>query len=631
MMNDNPLASNGLPQRWAARGHFVVLETGFGSGWNFLATWAAWRADPQRCRTLYYIAIEAHPPSADELIHAHRDGNSASLVTQLVDAWPALTPNLHRIDLETGRVQLLLVVDELGNGLREVVADVDAFYLDRPCTTLRWRPQLSKRLARLAAPDATLSSSAADSKLADRLAEGLRATGFTVVVAPAEANATAMTLGRYAPRFVPSRPPARRTGHRTASSREALILGAGLAGCATASRLADKGWAVTLVDRHPMPAAEASGNAAGVFHGVVHSHDGHHARFNRAAALEAGRTFRRMLADAPLDGAAAGSVDGLLRLGSKLADLGSMKRALDDLRLPSGFVQAVDAEQGSMIAGIALAEAAWFYPNGGWMRPAWLASAWLDRAADDCTFIGGVEVDAIRHIDDRWVLLDRQGATIADCANLVLANASGAQRLLSALASSPIDWPLQAVRGQSSQVALPAGLRAPMLALSGAGYVLPSIDGSLVFGATAQKDDADPAVRASDHRENAERLAQLSASFEAVQRLPLGGFDGRTAWRCVCSDRLPLLGAVPDAWAGGDPCGTWDQPRFVPRRPGLFMFTGLGSRGITWSPLGAEVLASIMAGTPTPLEASLLDAIDPARFLSRANRRKAAADQAVAG
>ena len=92
MMNDNPLASNGLPHRWAARGHFVVLETGFGAGRNFLATWAAWRADPQRCRTLYYIAIEAHPPSADELIHAHRDGNSASLVTQLVDAWPALTP-----------------------------------------------------------------------------------------------------------------------------------------------------------------------------------------------------------------------------------------------------------------------------------------------------------------------------------------------------------------------------------------------------------------------------------------------------------------------------------------------------------------------------------------------------------
>src|SRR4051812_32428877 len=40
------LAGNGLPQRWAGRAHFVILETGFGLGHNFLATWAAWRDDP---------------------------------------------------------------------------------------------------------------------------------------------------------------------------------------------------------------------------------------------------------------------------------------------------------------------------------------------------------------------------------------------------------------------------------------------------------------------------------------------------------------------------------------------------------------------------------------------------------
>src|SRR6185436_10644778 len=36
------LAGNGLPRRWAGRAHFVILETGFGLGHNFLATWAAW-------------------------------------------------------------------------------------------------------------------------------------------------------------------------------------------------------------------------------------------------------------------------------------------------------------------------------------------------------------------------------------------------------------------------------------------------------------------------------------------------------------------------------------------------------------------------------------------------------------
>ena len=43
------LAGNGLPGRWAGCDDFVIAETGFGLGNNFLATWAAWRADPQRC------------------------------------------------------------------------------------------------------------------------------------------------------------------------------------------------------------------------------------------------------------------------------------------------------------------------------------------------------------------------------------------------------------------------------------------------------------------------------------------------------------------------------------------------------------------------------------------------------
>jgi tRNA 5-methylaminomethyl-2-thiouridine biosynthesis bifunctional protein len=44
-----------LPQRWAGRRHFVILETGFGLGHNFLATWAAWRDDPQRCEDLWFV------------------------------------------------------------------------------------------------------------------------------------------------------------------------------------------------------------------------------------------------------------------------------------------------------------------------------------------------------------------------------------------------------------------------------------------------------------------------------------------------------------------------------------------------------------------------------------------------
>jgi hypothetical protein len=56
------LAGNGLPGRWAGRDDFVIAETGFGLGNNFLATWAAWRADPQRCARLDFVSVELHPP-----------------------------------------------------------------------------------------------------------------------------------------------------------------------------------------------------------------------------------------------------------------------------------------------------------------------------------------------------------------------------------------------------------------------------------------------------------------------------------------------------------------------------------------------------------------------------------------
>ena len=65
-----------------------------------------------------------------------------------------------------------------------------------------------------------------------------------------------------------------------------------------------------------------------------------------------------------------------------------------------------------------------------------------------------------------------------------------------------------------------------------------------------------------------------------------------------------------------------DQPRLVPRLPGLYVISAFGSRGITWAMLAARVLAASVSGAPIPLEADLLDAIDPARFICRRARRQ---------
>ena len=91
---------------------------------------------------------------------------------------------------------------------------------------------------------------------------------------------------------------------------------------------------------------------------------------------------------------------------------------------------------------------------------------------------------------------------------------------------------------------------------------------------------------------------------------------GRVGWRCVAPDRLPLVGAVPDLVAQHPA----ERLADVPRRSGLYVFTALGSRGICWSELCAQLLAAQMTGAPLPLEADLADALDPARLELRAQR-----------
>ena len=121
----------GLPQAWADRATFAILETGFGTGLNFLVTWAAWRADPHRPARLHFLSVEKHPFRADDLAQLHAQWPEfAECSRELLANWPMLTPGFHRIALDGGRVQLTLMLGEALDCLPQVQAGVDAFYLD---------------------------------------------------------------------------------------------------------------------------------------------------------------------------------------------------------------------------------------------------------------------------------------------------------------------------------------------------------------------------------------------------------------------------------------------------------------------------------------------------------------------
>ncbi len=591
------LLGNGLPQRWQGREHFVVLETGFGLGNNFLATWAAWRDDPHRCDRLWFVSVEKHPPTLADLARAHEGSAEAALAHALQSAWPPLTPNLHTLAFDGGRITLLLALGDAAQWLPEIVARVDAFYLDGFAperNPAMWDARLFKALGRLAAPGAT----AATWSVARSVRDGLQRTGFIAERAPGFGDKREMTVARFEPRFMPRPPPGRVP---PVSGREALVIGAGLAGAATAQALARLGFACRVLDAGPGPAQGASGNAAGLFHGTVHANDGPHARFVRAAALEAARSLRPLVEA----GRVPGQVQGLLRIEATLPIV-AMRARLDALGLPPGWVEAMDAPTAAALAGWPLAGPAWFYPGGGWIDPTALVRHWLADPAIDVAC--GMPVDSVRRRADRWQALDAAGLVLGEADVVVLAAALGTVRLAGDAA-----WPLESVRGQVTWVP-PGVMPPPRVPVAGAGYAIPLPGGAVLCGATSRSGDEQPDLLEGDHRHNMERLAGL-ANLPPVAA-PL---NGRVGWRLTVQDRLPVVGALPTA-AGG---ARHDQPRLMPREPGLFVHAALGSRGLTWAALNAMSLAATIAGVPSPLESSLLDAIDPARFDARAVRRSA--------
>lgn len=588
-----------LPPAWNGRQRFVVLDDRFDGGNRFLRCLQTWRADPHRCAQLHVITVS--PDIADGC-------TTSALMEEIGDSWPPITPNLHRLAFDGGQVQWLLVPMAWRAALRELVTAVDLFALshraERETSTSLREAKAWARLARLGSQAWFDAAPNTDTK------DAMRSTGFT------QQNDTAAHW-RYAPSFTPRRGTSHRA-IRSTDSAPVLVIGAGLAGCAVAWALAEQGRASVVFERHGAVAMETSGNPAGLFHGIVNPQDGAHARFNRAAALEAQRAVVTALARHGV----LGSAQGLLRLENDVDAWSSMRETLRRLALPLAYVQALSPREASAHGGLALHQPAWWYPGGGWVQPSGLARSFIERAGRWTALRAGCAVEALTREPNGWALRDAGGRCLATSETVVLANAGDALRLLRPWmpASAPDAWPLLALRGQISLAPLSetGSLSLPRVPITGSGYLLPPIDGWAIFGATSQPGDVDPSVRDSDHQYN---LGQLSRLTGKTFEMDTSRLTGRTGWRWAADDRLPVLGAVPDiVTALGMP--RLEQPAQVPRLPGLYACTGFGSRGITWAALAAQITAASTTGAPMPIEASLLDSVDAGRFAVRMAARR---------
>jgi tRNA 5-methylaminomethyl-2-thiouridine biosynthesis bifunctional protein len=544
------LKGNDLPRRWGGRQRFVILETGFGFGLNFLATWQAWKRDPQRCARLHFVSVEKHPFTVTDMRTIHsRYREIQEEAAELHARLPLLVPGGHR--LEFGNVVLTLFFGDV-RMLRDLRLAADAIYLDGFAPAKNpdmWSPALMRSVSRLAAEGATLATWS----VAASVRHALEVTGFAVEKKAGFGGKREMLVAKNLKGKAVHSP----------KNRNAVVVGAGLAGAAVCERLCARGWEVELHERHAAPAQEASGNHAATFHPIVTPDDSTFARLTRAAFLYSLNKWSE-LQNLRWDRC------GVLQLARNDKEAASQRAAA---AFPAAYVQFVTREEASAHAGVPVAAPGLWFPQGGWIQPRSLVEAQLEACGS--------------RLRRKFKSAVRQ---LPDAPAVILANSAEAPKLQ--------DVPhlrMRRVRGQLSH--LPAGaIEAPHVVVLRGGMVLPPVEGICVVGASYDMDDPDPSLREDSHAGNLERLESILLQKPEPVRV-----EGRVAFRAVTPDRLPVAGKLTE---------------------GVYGAFAYGSRGLVWAALAAEIIASELDGEPLPVEGSLADALHPARFTRRAAGRR---------
>jgi len=539
---------------WQGRERYTVFDTQHGDGSRVAALVEAWRRDPARPARLHIVALSNN-----------------------------LLPGFHRVPQDDDAVTLDLLCVPLETALAQLSARIDFAYVHGVQGA-----GFARALARLVASDAVLAADALD----DNQVAALAAQGFVFD----EDKSGARFASRKPRQPLPAVPP-----------RHAIVIGAGLAGCAAAQRLCARGWQVTLVERHPQAAMEASGNLAGIFMPLLSKDDNIPTRLTRAAYLYALRYWDSI---GGIGRAIEGAACGVMQLARDAGHADASRAiAAAGSTLPE-FAEWLESQEAEALLGLPAPDGAWLFRQGGWARPGSVCAAMMAACGERLVTHFGVGSVTLERVDEEWQVRAADGKVVAQAPTVVLAGgaASGAFPQASQL-------PLSALRGQVTHLDASTLPSLPYV-LCREAYLTPAANGLACAGATYDL-DADPALRADSQQENIERLQALVSNPEAGRDAPL---QGRVGFRCVAPDRLPLVGALPDFEAAG----STERLRDVPRHPGLHSLLGYASRGLIWAPLCAELLAARLENEPLPLAASLVDALDPARFVLRARRNSRA-------
>ncbi|KTB63777.1 bifunctional tRNA (5-methylaminomethyl-2-thiouridine)(34)-methyltransferase MnmD/FAD-dependent 5-carboxymethylaminomethyl-2-thiouridine(34) oxidoreductase MnmC [Pseudomonas sp. MAFF 301514] len=610
------LEQNRLQERFAALpagGRLVIGETGFGTGLNFLCAWQLFEQHAVAGARLHFVSVEKYPLS-------HTDLQRALLLwpelqpfaEQLLAQYIAIHQGFQRLVLDNGRVTLTLLIGDALEQLPQLDAQIDAWFLDgfAPAKNPEmWTAELFAELARLAAPGSTISTFTSTGWVR-RL---INAAGFKMKRTPGIGHKWEILRGEFLgwPSDTPAPAATKPWFARTpaiAGERHALVIGAGLAGCATAASLAARGWQVSLLERHAGVAREASGNPQGVLYLKLSAHGTALSQLIVAGFGYTRRVLEHLHRGVDWDGC------GVLQLAF------DAKEAQRQAQLAAAFapdlLHLLDRDQAQARAGVALAHGGLFFPEGGWVHPPALCE-WQAHQPG-VTLLPHHDALDLRHVDGQWQAWDGE-RLLASASVAILAGAAEVQRFA--------DLPLKRIRGQITRLPQTADSQALATVVCAEGYVAPPRLGEHTLGASFDFKSDDLTPTAAEHAGNLELLMGISEDLAqrlGANTLEPATLEGRAAFRCTSPDYLPIVGPLADrqafdqAYAALRKDARQVPDAACPWLDGLYVNSGHGSRGLITAPLSAELLAAGLDNEPLPVPRAVADACHPNRFAVRA-------------
>ncbi len=539
------------------------LEIGAGDSETFLRAWQTWRANPQRPRMLHYVAL-----CSDSYRHTPADTDLKPLAKQLDAQLWGLLPGFHRLVFEGGQVLLTVCIGDLQTLLKQQQFEADFVLLNTAAMAGLDTLYTVKAIARLCRRGTVFTMSHSDLALQ----AALKQCGFDVTQ-PDGLQAVYAPAWRSKKSLVALQP------------GTCVVIGAGLAGAAVASSLARRGWAVTVLDAASQPASGASSLPAGLLVPHTSPDDSPLSRLSRCGVR---MTLQQARA--------------VLKHGTDWGHTGVLQRDLagDSLNLPPAW--AVDPSQAASdwcysaspktlaAAGLPPGSPALWHAQAGWVKPAALVRAWL--AAPAIAWHGGAKVAQLKSskkLGSGWQVLDADGELLAKGDLVVLSAGYASQALAVAAGTAPPD--LQAIRGQVTLGLQSDSDKLPSFPVNGNGGLIPAItapDGPLwLMGASYERDAKQPAIKQHDHADNLARLQALlpQAADALAHQFSTEQAQGWAGIRCATPNRLPLVMPLDEA--------------------ALWLCTGMGSRGLSFAALCAELLAAQLHGEPLPMEQRL--------------------------